>query len=95
MPQGRTRTFQRLALLHDAVAIGGLLTADGCASRLVASRTRPARLVFEATEQPSEPGLALNICTVAAGTPTADVRKLLASWAASQRHLLGETHVAT
>jgi hypothetical protein len=33
---------------------------------------------------PSEPGLALNIYTAAAGTPTADALKLLASWVASQ-----------
>ncbi len=41
-------------------------------------------LDFEALELPSEPGLALNIYTAAAGTPTADALKLLASWAASQ-----------
>ncbi len=35
-------------------------------------------------ELPSEPGLHLNIYTAAAGTPTADALKLLASWAASQ-----------
>jgi transcriptional regulator with XRE-family HTH domain len=38
-------------------------------------------LDFEALELPSEPGLALNIYTAAAGTPTADALKLLASWA--------------
>ena len=41
-------------------------------------------LDFEALELPSEPGLALNIYTAAAGTPTADALKLLASWVASQ-----------
>lgn len=40
-------------------------------------------LDFEAMELPSEPGLKLNIYTAAAGTPTADALKLLASWAAS------------
>lgn len=41
-------------------------------------------LDFEAMELPSEPGLKLNIYTAAAGTPTADALKMLASWAASQ-----------
>jgi transcriptional regulator with XRE-family HTH domain len=41
-------------------------------------------LSFLACELPSEPGLRLNIYTAAAGTPTADGLKLLASWAASQ-----------
>jgi len=41
-------------------------------------------LNFLACELPSEPGLRLNIYTAAAGTPTADGLKLLASWAASQ-----------
>lgn len=40
-------------------------------------------LDFESMELPSEPGLTLNIYTAAAGTPTADGLKLLASWAAS------------
>ena len=44
-------------------------------------------LDFEALELPSEPGLQLNIYTAAAGTPTADALKLLASWAASQEVL--------
>jgi transcriptional regulator with XRE-family HTH domain len=44
-------------------------------------------LDFEAMELPSEPGLRLNIYTAAAGTPTADGLKLLASWAASQENL--------
>ncbi|GCE41658.1 putative DNA-binding protein [Rhodococcus wratislaviensis] len=44
-------------------------------------------LDFEALELPSEPGLQLNIYTAAAGTPTADALKLLASWAASQEIL--------
>ncbi|OBG89472.1 transcriptional regulator [Mycobacterium sp. GA-1841] len=47
-------------------------------------------LDFEAMELPSEPGLALNIYTAAAGTPSADGLKLLASWAASQ-NLMTET----
>lgn len=41
-------------------------------------------LDFEGLELPSEPGLALNIYTAAAGTPTSDGLKLLASWVASQ-----------
>ena len=41
-------------------------------------------LDFEAMELPSEPGLQLNVYTAAAGTPTSDALKLLASWAASQ-----------
>jgi len=44
-------------------------------------------LDFEGMELPSEPGLHLNIYTAAAGTPTADALKLLASWAASQDDL--------
>jgi transcriptional regulator with XRE-family HTH domain len=40
-------------------------------------------LDFEGLELPGEPGLHLNIYTAAAGTPTADALKLLASWAAS------------
>ena len=44
-------------------------------------------LDFEALELPSSPGLHLNVYTAAAGTPTADGLKLLASWAASQEHL--------
>lgn len=44
-------------------------------------------LDFEAMELPSEPGLQLNIYTAAAGTPTADAIKMLASWAASQQLL--------
>lgn len=47
-------------------------------------------LDFEAMELPSEPGLALNIYTAAAGTPAADGLKLLASWAASQANLATE-----
>jgi transcriptional regulator with XRE-family HTH domain len=47
-------------------------------------------LDFEALELPSEPGLHLNIYTAAAGTPTADALKLLASWAASQGPLTTE-----
>jgi transcriptional regulator with XRE-family HTH domain len=41
-------------------------------------------LDFESMELTSEPGLQLNVYTAAAGTPTADGLKLLASWAASQ-----------
>jgi len=47
-------------------------------------------LDFEAMPLPSEPGLQLNIYTAAAGTPTADGLKLLASWAASQENLPSE-----
>lgn len=47
-------------------------------------------LDFEALELPSEPGLQLNIYTAAAGTPTADGLKLLASWAVSQESLPSE-----
>jgi len=47
-------------------------------------------LDFEAMELPSEPGLQLNIYTAAAGTPTADGLKLLATWAVSQESLLSE-----
>jgi hypothetical protein len=38
-------------------------------------------------ELSSAPGLQLNVYTAAAGTPTADALKLLASWAASQEDL--------
>jgi transcriptional regulator with XRE-family HTH domain len=41
-------------------------------------------LNFESMELPSEPGLALNVYTAAAGSPTADALTLLASWAATQ-----------
>jgi transcriptional regulator with XRE-family HTH domain len=44
-------------------------------------------LDFEGLELTSSPGLYLNVYTAAAGTPTADGLKLLASWAASQEHL--------
>ena len=44
-------------------------------------------LDFEAMELPTEPGPQLNIYTAAAGTPTHDALKLLASWAASQDEL--------
>ncbi|CAM3557952.1 helix-turn-helix transcriptional regulator [Mycolicibacterium frederiksbergense] len=47
-------------------------------------------LDFEAMRLPSEPGLQLNVYTAAAGTPSADGLKLLASWAASQENLLSE-----
>ncbi len=47
-------------------------------------------LDFEAMTLPSEPGLQLNVYTAAAGTPTADGLKLLASWAASQENLPSE-----
>jgi hypothetical protein len=42
-------------------------------------------------ELSSAPGLRLNVYTAAAGTPTADALKLLASWAASQDDLPTET----
>lgn len=51
-------------------------------------------LDFEALELPSEPGLQLNIYTAAAGTPTADGLKLLASWAASHDNLPSERAAA-
>ncbi|GLY18886.1 transcriptional regulator [Kineosporia sp. NBRC 101677] len=51
-------------------------------------------LDFEAMEMPSEPGLRLNIYTAAAGTPTADGLKLLASWAASQEQEAQESQAA-
>jgi transcriptional regulator with XRE-family HTH domain len=44
-------------------------------------------LDFESMELSSAPGLQLNVYTAAAGTPTADALKLLASWAASQEGL--------
>jgi transcriptional regulator with XRE-family HTH domain len=44
-------------------------------------------LDFEAMELPGEPGLQLNVYTAAAGTPTQDALKLLASWAATQDQL--------
>jgi transcriptional regulator with XRE-family HTH domain len=48
-------------------------------------------LDFESMELPSEPGHHLNVYTAAAGTPTADALKLLASWAASHDSLATET----
>lgn len=47
-------------------------------------------LDFESMQVSSAPGLQLNVYTAAAGTPTADGLKLLASWAASQEHLATE-----
>ena len=44
-------------------------------------------LDFESMGLPSEPGLHLNVYTAAAGTPTADALRLLASWAASEENL--------
>lgn len=44
-------------------------------------------LDFEGMELASSPGLQLNVYTAAAGTPTADALKLLASWGASQEAL--------
>ncbi|MFB2556401.1 helix-turn-helix transcriptional regulator [Herbiconiux liangxiaofengii] len=41
-------------------------------------------LNYESMELPGEPGLVMNVYTAAAGTPTADALKLLASWAAGQ-----------
>ena len=52
-------------------------------------------LDFEALELPSEPGLALNIYTAAAGTPTADALTLLASWAVSQESVATERSIGT
>lgn len=48
-------------------------------------------LDFEALELPGDPGLHLNIYTAAAGTPTADALRVLASWAASQDDLGSKT----
>ena len=48
-------------------------------------------LDFESMELASEPGHYLNVYTAAAGTPTADALKLLASWAASEEDLPTET----
>jgi transcriptional regulator with XRE-family HTH domain len=52
-------------------------------------------LDFESMELASAPGLQLNVYTAAAGTPTADALKLLASWAASQEDLPTEVALAT
>ena len=52
-------------------------------------------LDFESMELASEPGLQLNVYTAAAGTPTADGLRLLASWAASQELLPTEAVAAT
>jgi hypothetical protein len=41
-------------------------------------------LNFESMELPSEPGLMLNVYTAAAGSPTADGLRMLASWAATE-----------
>ena len=48
-------------------------------------------LDFEGMELASSPGLHLNVYTAAAGTPTADALKLLASWAATQDRLPTES----
>lgn len=52
-------------------------------------------LDFEALELPSEPGLALNIYTAAAGTPAADALKLLASWAVSRESVATERSIGS
>jgi hypothetical protein len=52
-------------------------------------------LDFEGMELASSPGLHLNVYTAAAGTPTADALRLLASWAASQEQLSTEFVPAT
>jgi MmyB-like transcription regulator ligand binding domain/Helix-turn-helix domain len=48
-------------------------------------------LDFESMQVSSAPGLQLNVYTAAAGTPTSDGLKLLASWAASQNSLATES----
>src|SRR3954447_1754652 len=48
-------------------------------------------LDFESMQVSSAPGLQLNVYTAAAGTPTADGLKLLASWAASLESLAAES----
>src|SRR3954468_11324260 len=48
-------------------------------------------LDFESMELPSAPGLTMNVYTAAAGSPTSDGLKLLASWAASQDNLPTES----
>lgn len=40
-------------------------------------------LDYESMELPSEPGLALNVYTAPAGTPSADALQVLASWVAT------------
>lgn len=51
-------------------------------------------LDFESMELPSERGLYLNVYTAAAGTPTADALRVLASWAASEEGLPSETTIS-
>jgi transcriptional regulator with XRE-family HTH domain len=45
---------------------------------------------FEAMEFPSDPGLTMVVYTAPAGSPTADALKLLASWAATQDHIVAQ-----
>ncbi|MGB8406674.1 MAG: helix-turn-helix transcriptional regulator [Mycobacterium sp.] len=52
-------------------------------------------LDFETMTLPSDPGWQLNIYTAAAGTPTYDGLKLLASWAASQQQIDTELRSST
>ena len=52
-------------------------------------------LDFESLDLAADPGHALNVYTAAAGTPTADALKLLASWAASQEALPTESTATT
>ncbi|MEZ0052566.1 transcriptional regulator with XRE-family HTH domain [Mycobacterium sp. MAA66] len=52
-------------------------------------------LDFEAMTLPSDPGWQLNVYTAAAGTPTYDGLKLLASWAASQEQIDTELRSST
>ena len=47
-------------------------------------------LDYEAMELLSDPGLVLTMYTAAAGTPTSDALKILASWVAGQEQLVTE-----
>ena len=47
-------------------------------------------LNYESMELPSEPGLVMNVYTAAAGSPTADALRVLASWVASNEAIAAE-----
>ena len=92
------RGFSRRSLLGLGVAGAGALGLAACGGGPTvggdgdgAGGGEELDLDFEGLELASSPGLYLNVYTAAAGTPTADALKLLATWGASQDRLATET----
>jgi hypothetical protein len=88
-----------LSIRSELFALVGLPTM--CSSTAAAasdSATRPLASSTSTSSRWSSPpcqGLVLNVYTAAAGSPSADTLKLLASWAASQEGLPTEFVAAT